>query len=86
LRRELPVVLRLHDQVWLDGQHVVSQAVQCAEEREIGLGVQVGELDVRTVARFVGGLSGERKVANPSRGNPCLKFPVHDVEQVGRLA
>ena len=64
LRCKLTVVLCLHDQVRLDGQHPVGQAVQCPEEREVSLGVQLRELDQGPVARFGGRFLGERKVAN----------------------
>jgi hypothetical protein len=82
LRRELAVVLRLHDQIRFDGQGVVRQAMQGPEVREVGLGNELGELQRCAVARFVGSLSGERKVANPCRGNPCLQFAIDDVEQI----
>ena len=60
--------------------------MQRPEIREVGLGVKLGELGDGPVPRFVGRLSGERKVANLCRGNSRLQFLVHHVEQVGCLA
>jgi len=60
--------------------------MKCAEVREIGFGVELGEFLYGPVPRFVSCFAGKRKVANSCRGDIRLQFLVYHVEQVGCLA
>ena len=83
---KLLVVLRGHHVLGADTQAPVSQTVQRAEEREVGVRVQMRELLNGPILSLSGGFFGKGKVADLCRMDLVLKLCFNHLEQEGRLA
>ena len=86
LQGELFVVLWRHHVLGADAKAPVGQTVQRAKEREVGVGVQIGELLDSPVARFGGSLLGKSKVADLHRVHIIGQLLLNDAQKERRLA